>query len=187
MVEFKGTKTSWGLVAKLFHWSLALLLFWQVATGISLHNMEFSTLKIGIIDTHKFFGTLVLSLVIIRLMWKYIFNTHPKYENIPIFHKIVSNLVHFNLYALVIIIPVQGTFMTWLGGGDVYFLGLLKIKPLIEMNFMLYPQAIKIHYYSAITLTILFSLHILAALYHRIIIKDKYGVWKRMTFVRTKV
>ncbi len=42
MVEFKGTKSSWGLVAKLFHWSLALLLFWQVATGISLHNMEFS-------------------------------------------------------------------------------------------------------------------------------------------------
>ena len=61
MVEFKGTKSSWGLVAKLFHWSLALLLFWQVATGISLHNMEFSPLKMGFIITHKFFGTLVLN------------------------------------------------------------------------------------------------------------------------------
>ncbi len=55
MVNFKGTKTSWGLIAKLFHWSIALLLFWQVATGISLHNMEFSPLKIGIIGSHKFF------------------------------------------------------------------------------------------------------------------------------------
>jgi len=64
MVEFKGTKSSWGLVAKLFHWSLALLLFWQVATGISLHNMEFSPLKMGFIITHKFFGTLVFSLVV---------------------------------------------------------------------------------------------------------------------------
>ena len=97
MVEFKGTKSSWGLVAKLFHWSLALLLFWQVATGISLHNMEFSPLKMGFIITHKFFGTLVFSLVVLRLMWKYIFNTHPKYENIPLFHKLVSNLVHFDL------------------------------------------------------------------------------------------
>ncbi len=151
MVEFKGTKSSWGLVAKLFHWSLALLLFWQVATGISLHNMEFSPLKMGFIITHKFFGTLVFSLVVLRLMWKYIFNTHPKYENIPLFHKLVSNLVHFVLYGLVILIPIQGTFMTWLG------------------------------------VTALFSLHIAAALYHRFIIKDKYGVWRRMSFSRNKV
>ena len=120
-------------------------------------------------------------------MWKYIFNTHPKYEDIPMFHKIISNLVHFTLYLLVIMIPIQGTFMTWLGGGDVYILGLLKVTPLIEMDFMLYPQALKIHYYSALALTGIFSLHILAALYHRFIIKDKYGVWKRMAFIIRKV
>ena len=187
MVEFKGTKSSWGLVAKLFHWSLALLLFWQVATGISLHNMEFSPLKMGFIITHKFFGTLVFSLVVLRLMWKYIFNTHPKYENIPLFHKLVSNLVHFVLYGLIILIPIQGTFMTWLGGEDVHLLGLIKIPPLIEENFFLYPQALAIHYYSALILTALFSLHIAAALYHRFIIKDKYGVWRRMSFSRNKV
>ena len=120
-------------------------------------------------------------------MWKYIFNTHPKYENIPLFHKLVSNLVHFTLYGLVIFIPIQGTYMTWLEGSDVYLLGLIKIPPLIEENFFLYPQALTIHYYSAIVLTILFSLHIGAALYHRFMIKDKYGVWKRMAFSRSKV
>ena len=187
MVEFKGSKSSWGLVAKLFHWSLALLLFWQVTTGISLHNMEFSPLKMDFIITHKFFGTLVFSLVVLRLMWKYIFNSHPKYENIPLFHKLVSNSVHFLLYGLVILIPIQGTFMTWLGGGDVLLLGLIKIPPIIEMDFILYPQALKIHYYSALILTALFSLHILAAFYHRFIIKDKYGVWKRMAFEGKKV
>ena len=187
MVEFKGTKSSWGLVAKLFHWSLALLLFWQVATGISLHNMEFSPLKMGFIITHKFFGTVVFSLVVLRLIWKYIFNTHTRYENIPLFHKLVSNLVHFILYGLVILIPIQGTLMTWLEGGDVYLLGLIKITPLIEENFILYPDALTIHYYSARMLTAVFSLHIAAALYHRFMIKDKYGVWKRMAFSRTKV
>ena len=187
MVEFKGTKSSWGIVAKLFHWSLALLLFWQVATGISLHNMEFSPLKMGFIITHKFFGTLVFSLVVLRLIWKYIFNTLPKYENIPLFHKLVSNLVHFILYGLVILIPIQGTLMTWLEGGDVYLLGLIKIQPVIEENFILYPDALTIHYYSALILTAIFSLHIVAALYHRFMIKDKYGVWKRMAFSRTKV
>ena len=141
----------------------------------------------GFIITHNFFGTVVFSLVVLRLIWKYIFNTHPKYESIPLFHKLVSNLVHFILYGLVILIPIQGTFMTWLEGGDVYLLGLIKIPPLIEENFILYPDALTIHYYSALILTAVFSLHIAAALYHRFMIKDKYGVWKRMAFSRTKV
>ena len=41
MVRLKGNENSWGLIAKIFHWTIALLLFWQVGTGISLHNMEF--------------------------------------------------------------------------------------------------------------------------------------------------
>ena len=74
-----------------------------------------------------------------------------------------------------------------LGGEDVHLLGLIKIPPLIEENFFLYPQALAIHYYSALILTALFSLHIAAALYHRFIIKDKYGVWRRMTLGTNKV
>ena len=96
MVEFKGTKSSWGLIAA-FSLVISNSSFWQVATGISLHNMNF-LLKMGFIITHKFFG-IVFSLVVLRLMWKYIFNTHPKYENIPLFHKLVSNLVHFTLWS----------------------------------------------------------------------------------------
>ena len=68
MVEFKGTKSSWGLIAKLFHWSLAILLFWQVATGISIHNMEFSPVKIGFItcDSNKVLIRLAILKIINR-------------------------------------------------------------------------------------------------------------------------
>ena len=82
MVNFKGTKTSWGLIAKIFHWSIALLLFWQVTTGISLHNMEFSPLKIGIVGSHKISGTVIFSLIVLRLLWRF-FNTHPEYKSLP--------------------------------------------------------------------------------------------------------
>ena len=186
MVNFKGTKTSWGLIAMLFHWSIALLLFWQVATGISLHNMEFSPLKIGIIGSHKFFGTVIFTLVVMRLLWRF-FNTHPQYRSIPFHHKIISSIVHFGLYCLVIFIPIQGTYMTWVGGGDVHLLGLVKIPALVEMDFFLYDSALMVHYYSALLLTALFTLHILAALYHRFVIGDPYGVWVRMAFKNRKV
>ena len=186
MVRLKGNENSWGLIAKIFHWTIALLLFWQVGTGISLHNMEFSPLKIGIISSHKFFGTLIFTLVVLRLLWRF-FNNHPKYNNIPIHHKIVSSLVHSGLYFLVIFIPIQGTYMTWVGGGDVFLLGIVKIPALVEMDFFLYDTALVVHYYSALLLTALFSVHILAALYHRFLIGDPYGVWGRMAFRGRKV
>ena len=186
MIYYKGTDTSWGVVAKTFHWLIALLLFWQVATGISLHNMEFSPLKIGFIGLHKIFGTIIFTLIVIRLLWRF-FNTHPSSKSLPKRHIITSNVVHFFLYFLVIFIPIQGTYMTWLGGSEVSMFGLIEIPSLVEMDFFLYQKHLKIHYYSAIILTSLFTLHILAALYHKLIIKDKYGVWGRMMFKSKKV
>ncbi len=183
MEGFKGTNTSWGLIAKIFHWSIAFLLFWQVTTGISLHNMEFSPLKIGIIGSHKISGTIIFSLIVLRLLWRF-FNTHPEYKSLPTKHKITSNIVHFVLYFLVIFIPIQGTYMTWLGGSDVSLLGLVEIPSFVDMDFILYQKQLQIHYYSAIILTSFFTVHILAAFYHKLIIKDKYGVWKRMVFKR---
>ena len=70
--------------------------------------------------------------------------------------------------------------MTWLGGSDVSLLGLIEIPSFVEMDFILYQKHLKIHYFSAIILTSFFILHILAALYHKLIIGDKYGVWSRM-------
>ena len=179
MIKFRGNDRSWGLIAKIFHWSIAVLLFWQVASGISLHNMEFSPFKIGLIGSHKIFGTIIFSLIVLRLLWRF-FNTHPKYSSLPTKHKIISGLVHFILYFLVVFIPIQGTYMTWLGGSDVSLLGLIEIPSFVEMDFILYQKHLKIHYFSAIILTSFFILHILAALYHKLIIGDKYGVWSRM-------
>ena len=87
MIKFRGNDRSWGLIAKIFHWSIAVLLFWQVASGISLHNMEFSPFKIGLIGSHKIFGTIIFSLIVLRLLWRF-FNTHPKYSSLPTKHKI---------------------------------------------------------------------------------------------------
>ena len=186
MIRLKGSENSWGLLAKIFHWAIAFLLFWQVGTGISLHNMEFSPLKIGIIGSHKIFGTIIFTLIVLRLLWRF-FNNHPKYKSLPQKHKIISSIVHISLYFFVIFIPIQGTYMTWLGGSDVSMLGLIEIPSFVEMDFLLYQKHLKIHYYSAIFLTSIFTLHILAAIYHKFIIKDKYGVWSRMISKNEKV
>ena len=64
MRSIKATQNSWGLVAKIFHWVLALLLIWQIFTGFNLHNMEFSPNKIGLIGIHKIIGTTIFTIVV---------------------------------------------------------------------------------------------------------------------------
>ena len=53
MRNLRATQNSWGLIAKIFHWLLAILLIWQIFTGLNLHNMEFSPTKIVLIEFHK--------------------------------------------------------------------------------------------------------------------------------------
>ena len=181
MVNLKATQNSWGLIAKIFHWFLAVLLIWQIFTGFNLHNMEFSPVKIAFIGVHKIIGTIIFSVVVLRLIWKFI-NSKPDSSDLPTFHKYVSKVIHILLYALVIWIPIQGTMMTQAGGFDVKLLGLVTIPKFIPTNFELYPTFVKFHYQSMIALIVVFSIHLSAGLYHRFIKSDKYGIWNRMSF-----
>ena len=93
---------------------------------------------------------------------------------------IASKTVQIALYVLCLWLPIQGTMMTWAGGFDVYIVGLIKIPTLMAENKLMYPTFVDFHFISSMALLLLTIIHILAGLYHRIIINDKYGVWKRM-------
>ena len=178
---YKGTENSWGLVAKLFHWIIAILVFIQIAAGINLHFMESSMQKSSFIDIHKIIGSLILILVFLRLVWRF-YNSQPSNDNVPFMHVVVSKFVHVILYILMIWIPIQGMLLTWTGGYDVSILGLFNLPRLVEENLMMYDQFKNFHYYFALLLTFTFIIHLSAGLYHRFIAGDKYGIWKRMSF-----
>lgn len=181
MKTLKASNNSWGLVAKIFHWFLALILFWQIFTGFNLHNMEFSQEKIGFIKIHQFIGTIIFTIIVLRLIWKF-YNTKPDSSLLPKFHRYASNVIHALLYGLVIWIPFQGTMMTQAGGFDVKVLGLIKVPKFIETNSEMYPTFVQFHYQSMILLIIVFLIHLAAAMYHRFLDNDRYGIWKRMSF-----
>ena len=43
--KYKGSSNTWGLVAIILHWVLAILLFFQFASGIRLSTLNFSIVK----------------------------------------------------------------------------------------------------------------------------------------------
>ena len=181
---YKSTENSWGLIAKIFHWMIALLIIWQLFTGFNLSILEFSPQKIAFIEIHKIFGTFILVFILARLCWR-LYNTSPSNKNLPKIHSIISTIVHNFLYILVIITTIQGTLMTQVGGFDVKLLGLVTVPRLIAENFDIYPIFKSFHYTLWMLLLITFIIHLIGGLYHRFS-GDKYGVWQRMSFLRNK-
>ena len=174
-----ASRKDYGSIAKLFHWVLAIVILWQLFTGINLHGMEFSAQKAKFIWFHQVIGTLIFSLIALRLIWR--FYNRPKFEDsLPKLHKWGSKVVHFLLYALCLWLPIQGSLMTWAGGFDVYLVGLIKVPALVAENKEMYPTFVSFHYTTAMALLSLTLIHIGAGLYHRFITKDAHGVWKRM-------
>ena len=182
---YKGSSNSWGLIAKIFHWIAAVLIIWQLFTGFNLSILEFSPQKIAFIEIHKIFGTLIFIFILIRLFWRF-YNNAPSNQNIPKLHRVSSLILHNFMYFLVIVTTIQGTLMTQAGGFDVKLLGLVTIPTLISENLDVYPTFRKFHYNLWMVLLITFMIHLIAALYHRFVIKDKYGVWHRMSFFTNK-
>ena len=177
---YKGSKNSWGLVSKIFHWVVALLIIWQLFTGFNLSTSEFSPQKIVFIEFHKIFGTFILVLILFRLGWRF-YNTPPSNKDLPKLHRIFSFIIHNFLYALVIFTTIQGTLMTQVGGFDVKLLGLITIPRLIAENIDLYPVFKSLHYALWVLLLTTFVIHLIGGIYHRLS-GDKYGVWQRMSF-----
>ena len=182
---YKSSEFSWGLIAKIFHWIVAILVIWQLFTGFNLSTLEFSPQKIVFIELHKIFGTIIFIFILIRLGWRF-YNISPSNKHLPKSHRIISTIVHNLLYFLVIITTIQGTLMTQIGGFDVKLLGLITVPRLITENLDLYPIAKSIHYSLWLLLLSTFIIHLIGGLYHRFS-GDKYGVWQRISFKIKKI
>ena len=179
MIRLKGSKKSWGFIAKIFHWLMAFLILMQISFGINLHFIINSEAKDNLIHFHKVFGTFILCLIFLRLIWRF-YNTKPLHKEVSFFHRLTSTLVHILLYALVFIIPIQGMIITWLGGSDVLMFGFIKLPRLIEENFILYDTFVSYHFFMTIVLLSLFFLHLIGAFYHYIK-SNKNNVWRSMS------
>ena len=178
---YKANNNSWGIVAKTFHWGLAIFLISQMSLGINLHFMEFSLFKGTLINFHKIIGTTILLLVALRLGWRF-YNSKPSNKEVPMFHRIVSGIIHVLLYLLILWLPIQGMLLTWIGGYDVVVLGLYTLPRLVGENFAFYEEFKGYHYTFTLILSATFLIHIIGGLYHRFLSEDKYGIWKRMSF-----
>ena len=180
MLNILNSDQRYGLISIIFHWLMALIIIATFILGLNLkHNFQY---YYEVLALHNSLGITIFLLAILRVTWRF-FNIKPtQLPNKVIFMKLAT-LTHIFFYIIFFTLPITGYILTNLQGDIVLFYG-YSLPELLEQNRGLKNYVHTIHDYVGNILLILFSLHVLGALYHHLIKRD--NTLRRITFLKMK-
>jgi cytochrome b561 len=126
---------------------------------------------------HNSFGVLILILIVLRLAWRL---THPvaPESSLPPWQRLSSEAVHWLLYALALATTLTGWLFASFRGWSVSFFYLFTLPMLASDNAAAGKAIDGLHQAMEWALLVLVGLHVLAALVHMFIYRDR--VMERM-------
>ena len=159
-----------------FHWTMFGLVVIVGVLGL-LHDSWSKQTQSFWINVHALIGILLWLLLVARFAYRLRHAPPTLPAAIGTLSRRFSRPVHLALYALMFIIPVIG-FVTFVYHGRVFNFGAVEVNLGIGKNRAIFGPTEEIHGYLAYALFALASLHALAALWHRFVLRD--GVLARM-------
>jgi cytochrome b561 len=174
MTTLQADAGHYSRVARWLHWLMALLIIGNIVGGL-LHDVDPRT----IIPLHKASGMLILTLTVLRFLWRLTHRPPPYPATMANWERWASTIVHMALYALMILVPVTGWLMSSASEYPISFFGLFEIPKLDVPQTEAFGEAMEErHELLAFAMIGLLLLHIAAALRHHFVKKD--GMLARM-------
>ncbi len=178
----------WAL--KTIHWLVALMVIGQIPVGLLIAgykqaNVDAVNAALGpgafdtIYDLHKSGGLMVLGLMILRVVVRASVGTPDYVPPLKAWERVGSRIVHFGLYALLIVTPIVGWLGVSLYPAPVPWYFLVDLRLPVAEDRPLSESLLGAHDALAITVAIFAAAHILAALKHWLVNRDR--VMQRMT------
>lgn len=166
----------YGPTAKALHWTIVVLLLAQFAIGWIMPDVHKGPPGAPM-TAHISLGITILLLIVVRLAWRL---THPvaPEASLPSWQRVSSEAVHWTLYIMVIATTLSGWFFASFRGWHVRFLGIFPM-PMLDSGSELGVEALNgWHQISMWILLTLIGAHVVAALVHLFIYRDR--VMQRM-------
>ncbi|EQD41400.1 cytochrome B561, partial [mine drainage metagenome] len=171
-MPFRNDSLNWGVMAKAFHWSVATLIFVQLALGWLSVAWPLTPTKLYLFIWHKSLGIVILLLVVMRLIWR-LFNPRPQFPvTMPRWERVAAETVHGLLYAVLIILPISGWFLNSAAGVPFRVFGWMRLPALLAPSRPLTGIMIGIHILLGWVLISLLVIHILAVVRHHWLKRD---------------
>jgi len=167
------TRTGYGPIAKSLHWLIFALLVAQYAFGWTMPDVHRDTKPDGLIAWHLAIGATIIGAVLLRLVWRLMRPVPPDVASLPKWQAWLAHATHWLLYIGLVVLLGLGWFNASARGFPVRFLGLIPLPPIAPVGSSVGLRAGDVHIFLSWCLLALIGLHVLAALYHRVILRDK--------------
>jgi cytochrome b561 len=166
-----------GRVVRAFHWLTVLMLVGSFALVWAVGWLTPGPTRAQVIDMHRTIGLLVLAVTVLRVIWRTVSRRTPNTSKPGL--RWVADIVHAMLLACLLIVPLLGWAYTNARGHMAILLG-IPLPSLIFKDQYLSRVAIGSHEFLAYALLTLIGVHVAAALWHHMVLRD--ATLKRMWF-----
>jgi cytochrome b561/polyisoprenoid-binding protein YceI len=183
-LQLTNTIQRYGALSRLLHWLIAggIVLQFVLAKLAELADADEARLKqLAVLANHKSVGITILSLALVRLLWRLISTPPPLPASMSSVQRRVSYVSHWLLYVLLFVMPLSGWLMSSASAYSVSWFNLFTLPDLVAPNSDLKDLMLLLHHWLASGLFTLAVLHVAAALKHHFL--DKDDVMRRMSSV----
>jgi cytochrome b561 len=160
-------------VAMAFHWLLAVMITASFAFGLYMVDLPFSPARLKQYNWHKWAGITILALSAARLLWRLAHRPPALHVPMPAWQKTISHAVHLLLYVLFFAVPLTGWAYSSSAGFPVVYFGVVALPDLVSPNAELAGALKLAHRTLVYSLAALVGLHVLAALKHHFLDRDR--------------
>ncbi len=165
--------------AKFLHWLIVALLIVQFLIAWSMPHIGRDTKVTTLIDLHFSFGTSILMVAVVRLLWRLKQGEPAPQDGVAPWQVRAARIVHWMLYALLFLVPILGWLNASWRGFPVSLFGLFEMPKLLATRAQGWGWTGDVHGLLANYLILgLVGIHVAAALYHHFGRRD--GVLQRM-------
>jgi cytochrome b561 len=161
----------YGTPAKVMHWLVVVLLMVQFPLGWFMPDVHGGPPDRAM-TLHISFGMTILTLIVLRLIWRIIHPVSPE-RSLPPWQRVSSEAVHWLLYILVLAATLTGWLFASFRGWSVSYFYLVPLPMLADKNAVAIRQIDGWHQIAEWALLITIGVHVVAALVHVFIHRDR--------------
>jgi cytochrome b561 len=170
----RNTPSSWGSVARFFHWVLGFMILGMLAFGWWMNHIPARSDRFFYRSIHSDIGYMVLLLTVLRLIWRGLNPTPALPSETPRWQRISAHLSYGAIYVAIILVTMLG----WAHSGSrtpdySNWFGLLHVPQITSPDKAAAHAYQEWHIYVAYVLLALIVIHFAAAAWHHFIKRDR--------------
>jgi len=172
-MQLKDTPKSYSTVTMLLHWLMAVLVVACWTLGVLTDDLPRIASRTITVFAHITVGLVLLDVLVLRALWRAISTLPPAERAVFGIWPGMGRLMHYLLYAMLLIVPVTGVLLQFSHGKGLPLYGIAEIPSPLQFNAAFANIMIEVHELSAHALMMLAAGHALAGLVHHYVFRDR--------------